>query len=163
MTRLTLAVGLPASGKSTWFRRHGIKPVSTDAIRELLTGDPYDQSAQDEVTGVLVDVIGHRLYRHMDTYIDATNTVASARRLFIDIAKLHRVPIHALVFVASLETCLARNEKRTAGRVPPATMAAMDKQFKSPELSEGFDQILVAHGGGCTILAKANQAEQNVA
>ena len=144
MTRLTLAVGLPGAGKSTWFRRQGIKPVSTDAIRELLTGDPHDQSAQDEVTGVLVDVVGHRLYRHIDTYIDATNTVANARRLFIDIAKRHRVPIDALLFDTPGETCLARNQQRTVGEVPEATMLAIMEQFERPTLAEGFDGIVIA-------------------
>ena len=145
MTRLTLAVGLPGAGKSTWFARHGIKPVSTDTIRELLTGHPHDQSAQDEVTAILVDIIGHRLYRHIDTYIDATNTVARARRLFIDVAKLHAgVEVHALVFDTLYATCRSRNASRTSGYVPASTLLAMHAQFERPTLAEGFDEIVIA-------------------
>ncbi len=148
MTRLTLAVGLPGAGKSTWFARQGIKPVSRDTINELLTGYPHDQSAQDEVTALLIQVVGARLSRGMDTYVDATNTVARARRRFVAVAELHRVPIRALLFDTLGETCLARNEQRTVGKVPEAAMLRIMTMFERPTLAEGFDEILIAEQSG---------------
>ncbi len=148
VTHLTLAVGLPGAGKSTWFARHGIKPVSTDAIRELLTGDPQDQIAQDEATELLLFVARARLERGVDTYVDATNTVARARARFVQLAGRQGVTVRALLFDTLGETCLARNEQRTVGKVPDATMVAMMEQFERPTLAEGFDQILIAQSSG---------------
>ncbi len=144
MTRLTLAVGLPGAGKSTWFARHGIKPVSTDTIRELLTGDPHDQRAQDEVTELLLYVVRARIERGVDTYVDATNTVARARWRLIEITGRPLTRSTALVFDTPYATCMARNEFRNAGKVPRATMIAMQQQFERPTLAEGFDEIVIA-------------------
>jgi len=43
---ITLAVGLPGSGKSTYFARRGIQPLCSDTIRLWLLDDETDQSAQ---------------------------------------------------------------------------------------------------------------------
>ena len=42
--RLVILVGLPASGKSTWLKRNRLPALSSDDVRELLTGDPTNQS-----------------------------------------------------------------------------------------------------------------------
>ena len=33
---VVLAIGLPGSGKSSWFKRHNITPLSSDLLRALL-------------------------------------------------------------------------------------------------------------------------------
>ena len=44
-----LAIGLPGSGKSSWFKRHNITPLSSDLLRSLLFDDPTEQRFQDLV------------------------------------------------------------------------------------------------------------------
>src|SRR5262249_14347358 len=44
---VVLAIGLPGSGKSSWFKRHNIAPLSSDLLRALLFDDPTEQRFQD--------------------------------------------------------------------------------------------------------------------
>src|SRR6185437_4108772 len=44
---VVLAIGLPGSGKSSWFKRHNITPLSSDMLRALLFDDPTEQRFQD--------------------------------------------------------------------------------------------------------------------
>src|SRR5205809_3032608 len=44
---VVLAIGLPGSGKSSWFKRHSIAPLSSDMLRSLLFDDPTEQRYQD--------------------------------------------------------------------------------------------------------------------
>src|SRR5205823_12623810 len=37
---VVLAIGLPGSGKSSWFKRHSIAPLSSDMLRSVLFLDP---------------------------------------------------------------------------------------------------------------------------
>ncbi|HEY1264923.1 MAG TPA: hypothetical protein VGF06_15450, partial [Terriglobales bacterium] len=41
-----LAIGLPGSGKSSWFKRNNITPLSSDVLRSLLFDDPTEQRFQ---------------------------------------------------------------------------------------------------------------------
>ncbi len=38
-----LAIGLPGSGKTTWFRRRGVTPLSSDLLRNILFDDVEEQ------------------------------------------------------------------------------------------------------------------------
>ena len=41
---VVLAIGLPGSGKSSWFKRHDIIPLSSDLVRGLLFDDATDSA-----------------------------------------------------------------------------------------------------------------------
>ena len=142
MPRLTIAIGLPGAGKSTWFEQRGIRAVSLEPIRELLTEDPHDQSAQVDSIRILQAVISSRLQRGLDTAIDATNTSARSRSRLIQIARRHGATIEAVYFATPLDTCIRRNDKRTIGRVPADRMLDMAGKINPPSITEGFSSII---------------------
>jgi len=58
---VVLAIGLPGSGKSSWFKRHNIIPLSSDLVRGLLFDDATEQRFQDLVFSSLRSLLRARL------------------------------------------------------------------------------------------------------
>ena len=139
--KIILAVGLPGSGKSTYFRSIGANPISTDAIRLQLADDETDQTLHERVFGTVHYLLLHRIeLRRPVTYVDATNLTRRDRKAFIHVARKHGCGIEALWFDVPLDVCKARNAAR--GRVVPGfAMDLMAAKFVPPSVEEGFDNV----------------------
>ena len=61
---------------------------------------------------LLHQILRLRLARRQLTVIDATNLQTRSRRPLLRIARAHQLPVVAIVFNLSLETCLANNRRR---------------------------------------------------
>jgi predicted kinase len=144
--RIVLAVGLPGSGKSTWFLQNEANPISSDAIRRQLIDDESNQSINARVFQLVRILLRHRLeLRRPVTYIDATNLTRKDRKVFIKIARDHGCCIEALWFDVPLAICKARNVARHRV-VPDRAMDLMAAKFVPPSIEEGFDGITIAPG-----------------
>ena len=81
---VVLAIGLPGSGKSSWFKRHNITPLSSDMLRALLFDDPTEQRFQDLIFSNLRSMLKARLIaRRPLNYVDATNLTPHERQSWI--------------------------------------------------------------------------------
>jgi len=140
---VVLAIGLPGSGKSSWFKRHDIHPLSTDLLRELLFDDALEQRFQDLVFSNLRSMLKARLIaRRPMNYVDATNLTPHDRHSWIKLAKDYGYDVQGLFFDVPLEVCLERHQKR--GRaVPEDIMRKMAGKLKPPTFEEGFSKITV--------------------
>lgn len=139
--RIILAIGLPGAGKSTWFERQGVTPLSSDALRLLLADDVNDQSIHMEVFESLRYLLVKRLeIGRPATYVDATNLLTMHRAAYFELARQRGCTVEALWFDVPFEVCAERNRGRPR-RVPEEVMAEMARTFQPPTLEEGFSRI----------------------
>jgi predicted kinase len=140
---VVLAIGLPGSGKSSWFKRHNITPLSSDMLRSLLFDDPAEQGFQDLVFSNLRSMLKARLLaRRPLNYVDATNLTPHDRHSWIKLAKDYGYEVQAVFFDVPLEVCLERNHRRPRV-VSDEVMRQMSAKLKAPSFDEGFAKITV--------------------
>ncbi len=139
-----LAIGLPGSGKSSWFKRHKINPLSSDMLRGLLFDDPTEQRFQDLIFSNLRSMLKARLIaRRPLNYVDATNLTPHERQSWVKLGHDYGYEVQAVYFDVPLEVCLAAESTARAcsGR---RCDAANERQ------TEGADfrgRVFQDHGG----------------
>lgn len=140
---VVLAIGLPGSGKSSWFKRHNISPLSSDMLRLLLFDDATEQGFQDLVFSNLRSMLKARLLaRRPMNYVDATNLTPHDRHSWIKLAKDFGYEVQAVFFDVPLDVCLDRNHRRQRV-VSDDVMRQMAEKLKAPTFEEGFSKITV--------------------
>jgi predicted kinase len=140
---VVLAIGMPGSGKTTWFGRRGITPLSSDLLRNILFDDVEEQRYQGLVFSTLRSLLRARLIAKMPmNYVDATNLSIHERRQWIKMAKSFGYEVQAVFFDVPLDVCLERNSKRDRS-VSEEVMRKMGEKLKPPVFEEGFAKITV--------------------
>src|SRR5438445_11782020 len=155
--KIVLAIGLPGAGKSTYFVRKGIVPLSSDLIRELLYDNAADQRHPEWVFAALRELLRRRLAAGAQTtYIDATNLTRFFRRPFLQIAREFGCAAEALYFEVPLEICVKRNRKREnvlagprrdARGVAEEVLRRMARGIERPPREEGYSRIVLVRSG----------------
>lgn len=140
---VVLTIGLPGSGKTTWFKRRGVTPLSSDLLRNLLFDDITEQRWQGLVFSTLRSLLRARLIAKMPwNYVDATNLSPHERRQWIKMAKSFGYEVQAVFFDVPLEVCLERNRRRERV-VSEDAMQKMAERLRPPDFKEGFSKITV--------------------
>ena len=145
---VVLAIGLPGSGKTTWYKRRGVTPLSSDLLRSLLFDDITEQRYQGLVFSTLRSLLRARLIAKMPwNYVDATNLSTHERKQWIKMAKSFGYEVQAVFFDVPLDVCLERNSKRDRS-VSEDVMRKMAEKLKPPVFEEGFEKITVVRVKG---------------
>jgi predicted kinase len=140
---VVLTIGLPGSGKTTWFKRRGVTPLSSDMLRSILFDDITEQRYQGLVFSTLRSLLRARLIAKMPwNYVDATNLSPHERRQWIKMAKSFGYEVQAVFFDVPLEVCLERNRRRER-TVNDEVMHKMAERLRPPNFKEGFSKITV--------------------
>jgi len=140
---VVLAIGLPGSGKTTWFKRRGVTPLSSDMLRTILFDNITEQRYQGLVFSTLRSLLRARLIAKMPwNYVDATNLSPHERRQWIKMSRSFGYDVQAVFFDVPLEVCLERNRKRER-QVSEEVMHQMAQRLKPPTFKEGFSKIVV--------------------
>ena len=138
---VVLAIGLPGSGKTTWFKRRGVTPLSSDMLRSILFDDITEQKYQGLVFSTLRSLLRARLIAKMPwNYVDATNLSPHERRQWIKMARSFGYEVHAVFFDVPFEVCMERNTRRDY-MVNEAAMRTMQERLRPPSFKEGFHKI----------------------
>lgn len=148
MNTLTLLVGLPASGKSTFAREHLANDntiiLSSDDLRKELLGNESYQDNNDLVFKSLYKRAKEFLQNGKNVVIDATNINIKARRSAL--SHFDKMPIirQALVFATPYFVCVDRDKKRerTVGK---NVIKKYIQRFEIPMEYEGFDFVDIIH------------------
>jgi F420-dependent oxidoreductase-like protein len=142
---LVVLIGPSGAGKSTWaaqqFRPSQV--VSTDALRALVGEGEHDQRAGTDAFAVLDEVLERRLRRRLLTVIDSLGLDEGRRRQWLDAARRHGLPCHAVLFATPGPLCRSRNRERQPP-VPAKVLAGQLRAFVATAdtvANEGFDGV----------------------
>lgn len=135
---LTITIGLPASGKSTWAEclrsafPDRVRIVNRDDIRAM-TGARFEDGDEPSVARIRDEIIDEFLVHGYDVICSDTNISPKVRRRLAGLAKHRKADYTETVFNTPLDVCLARNAARwEAGdcKVPDTAIIAMDAQWQ---------------------------------
>lgn len=149
MTKLTMMMGIPGSGKSTWAKAHVNEDtvlISRDEIRFSLLKEGEDYFAHEtEVMQIFIDKIIDAMFLHnKNVIVDATHLTKKSRAKVLSKVSRFSDETVAVWLNPSLETAIARNDFRE-GRawVKHGIIRRMFFQMEPPCKEEGFDKIFV--------------------
>uniref|UniRef100_A0AAX7T0T6 PNK FHA domain-containing protein n=1 Tax=Astatotilapia calliptera TaxID=8154 RepID=A0AAX7T0T6_ASTCA len=140
-TEVIVAVGFPASGKSTFFHTHVIPKGYVYVNRDTLGSWQNCVSACERA-----------LKEGRSVTVDNTNPDPESRKRYVDVAKAAGVPCRCFHFSATLEQAKHNNRFREMApsdskhaKVNDMVFHSYKKHFQAPALSEGFSEILQIH------------------
>ena len=136
MPQLVIFVGLPGSGKSTYYFAHFAQThaqVSKDLMPNARRRDDRQAMAIEKAFAAGQSVV-----------VDNTNPSREVRAPLIALGKRHGARIIAYYFECSVRVAIVRNEQREGkGRVPKVAIFTTQKKLQPPALDEGFDEVHV--------------------
>ena len=134
MAELVIFVGLPGSGKSTYYFAH-FAGTHLHVSKDLM---PNARRRDDRQS----TVVEKALSEGQSVVIDNTNPSRDVRTPLIALGKRHGARIIGCYFECSVRVAIVRNAKREGkGRVPNVAIFTTQKKLQPPTLDEGFDEV----------------------
>jgi predicted kinase len=129
-----ILIGLPASGKSTFYRER-FAGTHDHISKDLLRNNRKAQRRQEQL-------IGESLASGRSVVVDNTNPSAAVRAPLIAIARKHGAEVSGYFFITEAGDALRRNRARQGrDRVPDVAIFTVRKRLEPPASSEGFDRL----------------------
>ena len=131
-----ILIGLPASGKSTFFRER-FAATHDHVSKDLLRNNRQPERRQAQ----LIDAA---LASGRSIVVDNTHPSAAVRAPVIAAARKHGAEVVGYFFVTEAADALRRNRARDGReRVPDVAIFTARKRLEVPTAAEGFDRLFV--------------------
>jgi predicted kinase len=131
-----ILIGLPASGKSTFFRER-FAGTHDHVSKDLVRHNRRPQRRQEQL-------LAESLAARRSVVIDNTNPSVAVRAPLIEIARRHGAEVVGFFFIAEAGDALRRNRAREGReRVPDVAIFTTRKRLEPPTVGEGFDRLYV--------------------
>jgi predicted kinase len=129
-----ILIGLPASGKSTFFRER-FAGTYDHVSKDLLRNHRHPQRRQEQL-------IAESLASGRSVVVDNTNPSVAVRAPLIAAARKHGAEVVGYFFLTEAADALRRNRTRQGReRVPDVAIFTVRKRLEPPTTEEGFDRL----------------------
>lgn len=134
MLECVILIGLPASGKSTFFRER-FAATHDHVSKDLLRAARQPERRQQQL-------LAESLSAGRSVVVDNTNPTIASRAALIAIARQHGARVRGYYFETETADALRRNRLREGrARVPDVAIFTIRKRLEPPAASEGFDEL----------------------
>ena len=129
-----ILIGLPASGKTTFYRER-FAETHSHVSKDLLRNNQRSDRRQEEL-------IAESLAKGRSVVVDNTNATVEVRAPLMALARSHGATVVGYYFGTEAVDALRRNRTRQGReRVPDVAIFAIRKRLEPPSLGEGFDRL----------------------
>jgi predicted kinase len=134
MPDCVILIGLPASGKTTFYRER-FAGTHDHVSKDLMRNTRQPARRQEHL-------IAESLAGGRSVVIDNTNVSAAIRAPLIRLARTHGASVIGYFFPTDAREALRRNRSREGReRVPDVAIFTVRKRLEPPTVGEGFDEL----------------------
>jgi predicted kinase len=134
MAECVILIGLPASGKTTFYRER-FAETHSHVSKDLLRNNRQSDRRQEEL-------VVESLAKGHSIVVDNTNATVEVRAPLIVLARTHGATVVGYYFATEAADALRRNRTRQGReRVPDVAIFAIRKRLEPPSPGEGFDRL----------------------
>jgi predicted kinase len=134
MAECVILIGLPAAGKSSFYRER-FAGTHEHISKDLLRNNRRPERRQEQL-------LQEALAKGRSVVLDNTNATVAIRAPLIRAARAHGARAVGYFFPTEAGTALRRNRARDGrARVPDVAIFAVRKRLEPPSPAEGFDEL----------------------
>lgn len=147
MSNVSMMIGIPGSGKSTFAKTLSGVYICPDEVRKELYGDISVQGNAKEVFDIVEKRIKDAIQNGDDVIYDATNTTPYRKETIKEFRSFGADKVNGYFVNTPFEVCCERNRNRR-DRSEPVTEDVMERMHNGiinnpPCKADGFDNFIV--------------------